>query len=120
MNNYQKVGRLRMPVAKAIHRKAANIYVDDNHLRHITNTHSLEFEALGLDAITFVTLVVNGFNRIYKGSGKSLLLVIYNGKPKVTAIELNFALKKGFYEVKTATVMRKAFLNEDKHLWTKK
>ncbi|MDR0691582.1 MAG: hypothetical protein LBF69_00925 [Prevotellaceae bacterium] len=116
-NNYTKVGRLSLPVAKTIRRKAADIYIDDNHLRHIFMRHDKELRALGFDALTFVKLVVNNYNRIYKGASTSLLLVIYNGKPKVTAIELNLVLKQGFYEVKTATIVRKTFLKEEKLLW---
>jgi hypothetical protein len=47
-NNYNKVGRLSLPVAKAIRRKAADIYVDDNHLRNIFLRHSKELKALPL------------------------------------------------------------------------
>jgi hypothetical protein len=119
LETYQKVGRLRQPVAKAIRRKAANIYINDNHLRHILNRHAEELASVGLDPITLVCLVVNNFNRIYKGKGQSLLLTIYNGKPKVTAIELNFAIRKGFYEVKTATITRKTYLKDEDLLWQK-
>ncbi|MDR3350297.1 MAG: hypothetical protein LBN98_01450 [Prevotellaceae bacterium] len=45
-NNYTKVGRLSQPVAKAIRRKAANIYIDDNHLRHIFLRHQEELAAI--------------------------------------------------------------------------
>lgn len=105
--NYTKVGRLKQPIAKEISRKAAYIYVDDYHLKHIENKHQHELSSVGLDAFNFVKLVVGGFNQIRKGSGNSILLVIYNGKPKVVAIELNYSIKKGFYEVKTATIMSK-------------
>jgi hypothetical protein len=118
-NNYIRVGRLSLPVAKTIRRKAADIYIDDNHLRHIENFHNRELAALGFDALTFVKLVVSNYNRIYKGAESSLLLVIYNGKPKVTAIELNLILRQGFYEVKTATVMSKMFLQKKELLWLK-
>ncbi|MDR0714800.1 MAG: hypothetical protein LBF89_11180 [Bacteroidales bacterium] len=117
--SYAKIGRLSMPVAKAIRRKAAYIYIDENHLQHIFINHCKELSALGFDALTFVKLVVTNYNRIYRGAGNSLLLVIYNGNPKVTAIELNIALKKGFYEVKTATVMSKIFLQKKELLWPK-
>jgi hypothetical protein len=117
LNNYAKVGRLSQPVAKIIRRKAADIYIDDNHLRHIELKHGKELAAIGFDAMTFVRLVVKSYNRIYKGTGNSLQLVIYNGKPKVTAIELNLVLKNGFYEVKTATTMKKSYLKEDNLLW---
>jgi hypothetical protein len=108
-----------MPVAKAIRRKAADIYIDDNHLRHIAIQHGRELAVLGFDPMTFVRLVVRNYNRIYNGTGSSLLLVLYNGKPKVTAIELNLVLKQDFYEVKTATVMKKTFFKDEKLLWPK-
>lgn len=117
LNNYTKVGRLSQPVAKIIRRKAADIYIDDNHLQHISMKHGKELAVIGFDAMTFVQLVVKNYNRIYKGTGNSLQLVLYNGKPKVTAIELNLALKQGFYEVKTATIMKKSYLKDDKLLW---
>lgn len=106
-SQYKKVGRLKMSVAKSIRRKSADIYIDKNHIKHIEKTHGKELGYIGLDAYSFVKLVVVSFNQIRKGSGDSLLLVIYNGKPKVVAIELNFVLKKGFYEVKTATIINK-------------
>jgi hypothetical protein len=88
-------------------------------LRHIVKKHGKELAALGFDASTFVQLVVSGYNRIYEGKDSSLLLVMFNGKPKVTAIELNLVLKTGFYEVKTATTMNKEFLKKRKLLWQK-
>ncbi|MDR0667637.1 MAG: hypothetical protein LBF90_03340 [Prevotellaceae bacterium] len=116
---YERVGRLKMSVARAIRREAADIYVTRNYLRHIENEHPKELNLLGLEAIMLVRMVVNQYNRIYKGSGDSLLLVVYNGRPKATAIELNWALKEGFYEVKTATIMKKEFLKKEKLLWLK-
>jgi hypothetical protein len=115
----QLVGRLSAPIARAIHRKAASIYVDADHLVHIANKHGAELATVGLDPLSFVCLVLKGYNRIYTGSGKSLLMVIYNGTPKVTAIELTLGWKKEFYEVKTATVMSKTFLEKKKQLWSR-
>ncbi|GHU85399.1 hypothetical protein FACS1894153_0540 [Bacteroidia bacterium] len=112
--HYTKVGRLRKPVADAIHRKAANIYLDENHLKHIFNRHEKDLANLGLTPSMFVELVTTNFNRIYEGSGNSLLLVKWNGMPKVIAIELNFALKEEFYEVKTGLVMEKYKFNKKK------
>jgi len=117
---YEKVGRLRKPVAEAIGRKAADIYIDQNHLRHIFNKHMDDLAQLGLTPKIFVDLVVAGFNRIYKAKRQSLYLVMQNGKLNVVVIEMNFAFKKGFYEVKTATVMRNDFFNNKELLWEKK
>ncbi len=117
---YEKIGRLRKPIADSIGRKAADIYIDHNHLKHILNKHKNDLAHLGLTPKVFIDLVVTGFTRIYKGTGHSLLLVIWSGKAKVVAIELNLALKKAFYEIKTATVYRKDFLKEENLLWVKK
>jgi len=65
-------------------------------------------------------LVVKGFNQIYKAKRQALYLVMQNGKLNVVVIEMNYALKKGFYEVKTATVIRKDFFNSKELLWEKK
>ena len=117
---YEKVGRLKQPVAKAINRKAADIFINQNYLKHILIRHKDELEALGFTPKAFVDLAVENFNMIYEGTEESLLLVMQNGKPKVVAIEMNFALKNGFYEVKTATVMSKKYFINKKLLWKKK
>ena len=116
---YEKVGRLRKPVADAIGRRPADIYIDQNHLRHIFNRHKDDLAELGLTPILFVNLVVSGFNRIYKAKRQALYLIIQNGNPKVVVIEMNYAFKKGFYEVKTATVMRGDFFDGKELLWEK-
>jgi len=119
-SQYKKVGRLRKPVAVAIGLPPANIYLYEKQLKHIFHRHEKDLAYFGLTPKIFVDLVVGGFNRIYKGSGSSILLVLWNGKPKVVAIELNFALKKNFYEVKTASVYRKEFFCNKQQLWEKK
>jgi len=65
--HYEKVGRLRKPIADAINRKAADIYISENNLKHILLKHGAELEGVGLTPKIFVDLVVMGFNRIYKG-----------------------------------------------------
>ena len=88
-------------------------------MKHIFLQHRKEITELGFTPKSFVDLVATNFNCIFQGSGESLLLVMQNGKSKVIAIEMNYALQKGFYEVKTATVMSKSFLEKRKLLWTK-
>ena len=117
--HYTKVGRLYMSVAKAIKREAADIYISQNNIRHVFIRHRKEIEQLGFTPESFVNLVVIVFNHIYKGTGESLLLVLQNGKSKVVAIEMNYALKKGFYEVKTAFVTDKKTLDKKELLWKK-
>jgi len=118
--HYTKIGKLKKSIADQISRETADIYVCENHLKHILNRHKSELESVGLTPQMFVDLVVINFNRIYKGVGNSLLLVLWNGRPKSTAIEMNYALQKGFYEIKTATVMRKDFFKNKKMLWEKR
>ncbi|MCL2413950.1 MAG: hypothetical protein FWC94_01690 [Bacteroidales bacterium] len=118
--HYKKIGKLKKTIADQIGRETADIYVCESHLKHIFNRHEAELASVGLTPQMFVDLVVINFNRIYKGVGNSLLLVLWNGKPKTTAIEMNYALQKGFYEIKTATVMRKDFFDKKTLLWKKK
>ncbi len=87
--HYTKIGRLRKPIANKIRRKAADIYIDENHLKHIFNRHKTELAKLGLTPLMLVDLVVNGFNQIYKSNTtNSILLVKWNGIPQVVVIEL--------------------------------
>ncbi len=116
---YATIGRLSMTIAKAMRRKSASIRMHRNYLKHIEINHKVELSSIGFDAETFVTLVVKNFNQIRVGSGNSLLLIIYNGKPKVTAIELAYSPKSTFYEVKTATIMSKERLKNKAVLWVK-
>jgi len=117
--HYEKIGKLRKPIADQIRRKSADIYISENHIKHIFEQHKQELKQVGLTPKMFVDIVIGNFNRIYKGAGNSLLLVLWNGKPKSTAIEMNYALQKGFYEVKTATIMRKEFFKTKELLWEK-
>jgi len=117
---YEKVGRLRQSIANSIGRKAADIYIDHNHLRHIIKKHEDDLAEFGFTPKMFVEVVVGNFNRIYKAKRQALYLVIHNGKQKVVIIEMNYALKKGFYEVKTATVTRKDYFKDKVLLWEKK
>jgi hypothetical protein len=117
--HYRKVGRLRKPVADEIGKPAANIYVDENHLKHIFINHKNELAQIGFTPIMFLDTVLNNFNRIYKGNRNALILVKWNGTPKVAVIELNLALRKGFYEVLTAYVRAKGSFKNAQLLWEK-
>ncbi len=118
-SHYQKIGRLRKPIADHIGRKPADIYIDENHLKHIFSRHKEDLAKIGLTPQMFIDLVVNNFNRIYKGSGQSILLVEWSGAPKIVAIELNLAFRKGFYEVKTAFMKPKNKFKQEYLLWEK-
>ncbi len=115
-----KIGRLNQPIAKAIHRKAADIYITQNSIRHIFIKHAEQLNSVGCTPLEFVEMLMKNYNRIYRGTGYSLLLTKWNGLPEVAAIELNFAFKKEFYEVKTAFIKRKSDFKEENLLWQKK
>jgi hypothetical protein len=116
----KKIGRLSQPIAKAIRRKSADIYITENYLKHIFIKHEIQLAAIGFTPKMFLEVVIKEYNRIYRGTGNSLLLTKWNGTPKIAAIELNLAFKEGFYEVKTAFIREKRrFKNEDL-LWKKK
>jgi len=116
----QKLGRLSRSIAKAIRRESADIYITENYIKHIFNRHIEELRAVGYTPLDFAKEVVAGFNRVYKGAGDSILLVKWNGTPKVAAIELNLAFRKEFYEVKTAQIRAKVKMKSLELLWQKK
>ena len=113
---YQKVGMLQKAVADAIGRKPGDICVSKGGLRHILEGHSVELAQFGLTPMMIIDAVMANYNRIYKGKEEALLMVVFGRTiPKVVIIEMAF--EKDFYRVKTATVMRKAFLNKKELLW---
>ncbi len=116
----KKVGRLIQPIAKAIRRKSADIYITENYLKHIFIGHEKQLAEIGFTPQMFLEVVMKDFNRIYRGKGNSLLLVKWNGTPKVAAIELNLAFNREFYEVKTAFIHRKGQFKDENLLWKKK
>lgn len=120
-NEYIEVGRIPANIAKAIRLKPAKIYVSTHHIQHIANKHGVELQMLGISAMDYIKYVCAAFNQIRKGSGDSIILIVYNEHINHTAcIDMNFSLsiKHGFWEIKTAeprrysTVKRKALLWE--------
>ncbi|MDR1739800.1 MAG: hypothetical protein LBR45_03495 [Bacteroidales bacterium] len=119
---FTKVGRITMPIAKAARMKAADIYVDENHIKHVVSRHSRELKQLGLSAIDIIRLVAGSFNRIYKADRGCYFIVIYNKekeKTKSSVIELNYSAKKEFYEIKNSVPYRTEFFNNKSLLWKK-
>lgn len=111
-----------MTIARAAHIKAADIYVSQNQLRHIERRHGKEIGSCGLSALGFVENVCKKFNQIRIGSDSSLLLVVYMDRlSRVAAITLNYSLKDGFWEIKTAepressAVMKKTLIWPEAH-----
>ena len=117
-NKHIKVGRLKMTVARQINRKCAEIYLTSNYLKHIERRHKTELEKLGLSAIDFVLAVVKSYNQIRKGSGDSILLVIFNGELNYTA-GIDLCLSGDHWEVKTAEPRKTEDIIKRKLLWKK-
>lgn len=115
---YIKVGRISMTVAKNAGIRCADIYISKNQITHIWNKHSKELEAIGFSSVDFVSSICKNFNQIRIGSGTSLLLVIYNEKlPYVAAIDINYSLKKEFWEIKTAEPRRVSKVDKRPLIW---
>jgi hypothetical protein len=118
LDNYIKVGRISMSVSKKANIMSADICIDSNHIIHIGNEHKKELQQLGITALDFVKIIATSFNRIYQDKKtKALYLVLYTDKKsaKSAVIELNFAGKLRWWEIKTATPIRIAFF-ETKNL----
>ncbi|MDR1739595.1 MAG: hypothetical protein LBR45_02425 [Bacteroidales bacterium] len=119
---FTKVGRITMPIARAARMKAADIYVDENHIKHIYNNHGKELQQLGFSAFEMVRTIVSSFNRIYKAPRNGFYIVVYskdNRKTKSAVIELNYSVKKEFYEIKNSAPYRTEFFNNRSLLWEK-
>ena len=113
-----KVGRLKMTIAKAIKRKCADIYISGNYLKHISNYHKTELESLGINALDYVKLIATNFTQIRKGSGDSLLLVIYRDEIHDTAA-ISLSLNGDIWEVRTAQPRRTKEIERKELLWSK-
>lgn len=115
-----KVGRLNARIAKTIGVPCADIFLSDNHKRHILNTHKVEMEQLGIGVLHYVIGIVGGFNQIRKGSGNSLLLVVFIKEASshaVAAIDLCYQPKQDVWEIKTAEPRNTADVLKRKLLW---
>lgn len=113
-----KVGRLKLTIARKINRKCADIYLTPNYLKHIERRHKTELEKVGLSAVDFVKAVVKGYNQIRKGSGDSILLVIFNDDLNYTA-GINLCLSGDYWEVRTAQPKKTEDIRKRKLLWEK-
>ena len=113
-----KVGRLKLTIARKINKKCADIYLTPNYLKHIERRHKTELEKVGLSAVDFVKAVIKGYNQIRKGSGDSILLVIFNGDLNYTA-GIDLCLSGDHWEVKTAEPRKTEDIIKRKLLWEK-
>lgn len=72
-------------------------------LRHIEANHGDEIRAAGYDSVQeFVWDLVNGYNEIWEGEGKSLLLLKNNGTDSRPAGFIELERNGSFYKVKNA------------------
>ena len=113
-----KVGRLKLTIARKINKKCADIYLTPNYLKHIERRHKTELEKVGFSAVDFVKAVVKNYNQIRKGSGDSILLVIFNGDLNYTA-GIDLCLSGDRWEVKTAEPRKTEDIIKRKLLWEK-
>ena len=119
--NYVKVGRITMPIAREAHVKAGDIYINNNHLKHIADNHNQELLNLGLTAWNFVNVIINSYTRIYKDTktGAYYLAVYADEYTNAAVIELNFVENFEFWEIKTAAPFRTAFFKNKLLVWKK-
>ncbi len=116
---YTKVGRLKSTIARQAHLKCADIYVSENYLAHIQLQHGDELKSLGIAPFDFLKLISENFNEIRQGSGDSVLLVMYNKSLSyVAGIALNYSVKDGFWEVKTAEPRRLRTIQKKAQIWS--
>lgn len=113
-----KVGRLKLTIARKINKKCADIYLTPNYIKHIERRHKTELEKVGLSAVDFVKAVIKGYNQIRKGSGDSILLVIFNEDLNYTA-GIDLCLSGNHWEVKTAEPRKTEDIIKRKLLWEK-
>jgi hypothetical protein len=119
---YIKLGRLDKRIADKINRKAADICIDYNHLRHIENGKGDFLDKIKLDALSYVKKIVDNFTEIRKGKNGALLLVAAieeNNHKNIAVIELQLLQKYSFYMVKTAMARRRGMVENEIILWQK-
>lgn len=117
---YTWIGRLKMNIAKAIGKKSADIYINDEDVFHIS-LHKKELEQVGMTGLEYVKYIYKNFNQVREGSDNSILLVVYNELSHIAALRLA-AFGKGKDErwrVTTAQPRSKEKLKKNKILWKK-
>ena len=119
---YIKVGRLNKKIADKIGRKAADIFVEYNHLRHIENRRGEYLKSINLNALLYIKKIVDNFSEIREGRNDTLLLIAYiyeNKHNNMAVIELSLSLESPIYLVKTAMPRRITKVNNEIILWQK-
>ena len=119
---YIKVGRLNKKIANKIERKAADIFVEYNHLRHIENRRGEYLKSINLNALLYIKKIVDNYTEIRTGKNESLLLIAHieeNDFKNVAVKELNLISTDNIYLVKTAMPRRREMADSEIILWQK-
>ena len=117
---YTKLGRIKSTIAQEAHIKCADIYISVNQLKHIYARHQKELEQIGMTAEEYIKYILNNFNQIRKGSGESILLVVYyepDDKHNTAAMALNYSIEKEFWEIKTAQPRKTDDILKREKIW---
>lgn len=108
-NRYIKVGRVRMNSWMSSALSIADIFVSERELVHITNKHSKELNALGLDGLNYVLTIIENCQEVRKDDKTHAYLFALKqsiGNPivhcAVVEIELSLMNRKKCYIIKTA------------------
>lgn len=70
------------------------------------------------NARDFVEFVGRNYNAIYKGGGRSLKISVRSERDCTMFIQLEPNSEEDFYDVKTAMITRKTYLEKETPLWT--
>ena len=117
---YTKLGRIKSTIAQEAHIKCTDIYISVNQLKHIYARHQKELEQIGMTAEEYIKYILNNFNQIRKGSGESILLVVYHetdDKHNTAAMALNYSIEKEFWEIKTAQPRKTDDILKREKIW---
>ncbi|MBP5371554.1 MAG: hypothetical protein J6Y55_06495 [Bacteroidales bacterium] len=116
----KKIGRITQPIAKAIKKPAADIYLSKYWIKHNERYHSKEIKSVGMTVEQFIIWVVENFNQIRAATGESFTLIVYNGDDTSMTATIDITIQSNDnYEVKTAQPRRIESLANKQILWEK-
>lgn len=131
-NGSKDFGEITPEISKLIGRQAGKIrlrigYHNDNDDKenygeiHIEREGRLkQLQNAGFEnARDFVDYVGKNYNAIYHGGGRSLKISARGNRDYTLFIQLEPSIDGDFYDVKTAMVSRKSYLEKETPLWTK-
>ena len=116
----KKIGRITQPIAKAIKKPAADIYLSKYWIKHNERYHSKEIKSVGMTVEQFIIWVVENFNQIRAATGESITLIVYNGDDTSMTATIDITIQSNDnYELKTAQPRRIESLANKQILWEK-